>query len=79
VEDPVDEIIRLAAALDGHDLDAAAGLLHESYRSEHGSVVAGRLYLEEVDPISPTIDEAVERLSGSRPRLRHDPAEGRKD
>jgi hypothetical protein len=34
-EDPMTEVIdRLVAAVNAHDLDAAAGLFHDDYRSE---------------------------------------------
>jgi limonene-1,2-epoxide hydrolase len=133
-----DVIDRLALALNAHDLDAAAGLIHEHYRSEqpaHPSrafvgraqmranweamlagipdfhadmcrsvqdgdttwtewrwsgtrsdgqnfevrgvtlfetsddqIVAGRLYLEDVERDAAGIEQAVEALSGRRPR-----------
>ena len=131
-------IDRLAAAMNAHDLDAVAGLIHEDYRSEQpatragpspgeprcsptgrpcsrgipdfraeirrsvqdgdtiwtewrwsgtrsdgqafemrgvtlfevtgGQVVAGRLYLEDVERDVVSIEQAVEDLSGRRPR-----------
>ena len=134
-------IDRLAAAMNAHDLDAAAGFFHEDYRSEQpahpgraftgrgqmranweamfagipdfcaeicrsvqdgdttwtewrwsgtrsggqafamrgvtlfevtgGQIVAGRLYLEEVERNVIGIGQAVEDLSGRRPRSAH--------
>ena len=134
-------IDRLAAAVNAHDLDAVAGLIHQDYRSEQpvhpgrafagraqmlanweamlagipdlcaeicrsvqdgdttwtewrwsgtrgdgqafemrgvtlfevtgGQVVAGRLYMEDVERGVVGIDQAVEDLSGRRPRPRH--------
>jgi ketosteroid isomerase-like protein len=131
-------IDRLAAAMNAHDLDAVAGLIHQDYRSEQpahpgraftgraqmlanweamlagipdfraeirrsvqegdttwtewrwsgtrgdgqafemrgvtlfevtgGQVVAGRLYLEDVERDVVSIEQAVEDLSGRRPR-----------
>jgi ketosteroid isomerase-like protein len=131
-------IDRLAAAVNAHDLDAVAGLIHEDYRSEQpahpgrafagraqmlanweamlagvpdlcvescrsvqdgdttwtewrwsgtrsdgqafemrgvtlfevsgGQIVAGRLYLEDVEQDVVSIEQAVEDLSGRRPR-----------
>ena len=137
-----DVIERLAAAMNQHDLEGAAGLIHEDYRSEQplhpslafggraqmranweamfagipdfhaelissvqdgdtcwsewhwtgsptngpplevrgvtlfqirdGLIVAGRLYMEDVDLEDTGIDEAVEARSGRRPQLTHD-------
>jgi ketosteroid isomerase-like protein len=135
-------IDRLTAAMNAHDLDAVAGLIHEDYRSEQpahpgrafagraqmlanweamlagipdfcaeicrsvqdgdttwtewrwsgtrsdgeafemrgvtlfkvtgGQVVAGRLYLEDVERDVVGIEQAVEDLSGRRPRSAHE-------
>jgi ketosteroid isomerase-like protein len=134
-------IDRLTAAMNAHDLDAVAGLIHQDYRSEQpahpgrafagraqmlanweamlagipdfcaeicrsvhdgdttwtewhwsgtrgdgqafemrgvtlfevtgGQIVAGRLYLEDVEPDIVSIEQAVEDLSGRRPRSAH--------
>jgi ketosteroid isomerase-like protein len=134
-------IDRLAAAVNAHDLDAVAGLIHQDYRSEQpahpgrafagraqmlanweamltgipafraeicrsvqdgdttwtewhwsgtrsdgqavemrgvtlfevagGQIVAGRLYLEDVEQDIVSIEQAVEDLSGRRPRPAH--------
>jgi ketosteroid isomerase-like protein len=134
-------IDRLAAAVNAHDLDAVAGLIHQDYRSEQpahpgrafagraqmlanweamltgipgfcaeicrsvqdgdttwtewhwsgtrsdgqafemrgvtlfevagGQIVAGRLYLEDVEQDIVSIEQAVEDLSGRRPRSAH--------
>jgi ketosteroid isomerase-like protein len=134
-------IDRLAAAMNAHDLDAVAGLIHEDYRSEQpahpgrafagraqmlanweamlagvpdfraeicrsvqdgdttwtewrwsgtrsdgqafemrgvtlfevtgGQVAAGRLYLEDVEQDVVSIEQAVQDLSGRRPRSAH--------
>ncbi|MET1085514.1 MAG: nuclear transport factor 2 family protein [Arthrobacter sp.] len=131
---------RLVAALNAHDLEAAAALIHEDYRSEQpahpgeafvgraqmhanwqamlsgipdfhaelvrsvddgdttwsewswtgtrtdgqdfqvrgvtlfeikgGQIIAGRLYMEDVDRGGRTIEDAVENLSGQRPESR---------
>ena len=115
-------IDRLVAAMNAHDLHAAAGFFHEDYRSEQpahpgrsftgraqmranweamfagvpdfhaeirqsvqdgnttwaewrwsgtrsdGQIVAGRLYMEEAERDVAGIEQAVEHLSGRRPR-----------
>jgi len=85
-------IDRLAAAVNAHDLDAVAGLIHQDYRSEQpahpgrafagraqmrgvtlfevtgGQIAGGRLYLEDVERDVVGIEQAVEDLSGRRPR-----------
>jgi hypothetical protein len=50
-----DVIDRLAAAVNAHDLDAVAGLIHEDYRSEQRCGARCNQQRAEIPPVAPFI------------------------